>query len=128
MSRTNLDWLLVLLYSEYSESYWSAGWMDTVKNHRGPFSRWLGAAHQRSFEDYELADLPILREVWEETIEALGELQASDSIDRCDSCGKPTEKKDLSMLMGQSIFYCPPCYRDFEKLYREIALGETEEA
>ena len=49
----------------------------------------------------------------------------SNSMDRCDSCGKPTPEPELVSLMGQAIFYCLQCYRDFEKTYREIALGET---
>ncbi len=54
-------------------------------------------------------------------------LDWAGSMDKCDSCGRLTLEEDLSSLMGQSIFYCPPCYRDFERLYREKAM-ETEEA
>ncbi len=62
------DWIIVMLYREFSEDVWRAGWYDSPEKSestRKSFMDWLESDHfprRMSLTDYERAAMPALRE------------------------------------------------------------------
>ena len=56
------DWVLACLYSEFSESFYAAGWCSSGDQGLAAFARWVKEQSERGLTDYESKDLPRLRE------------------------------------------------------------------
>ena len=67
------DGVRVVLYSWFSNEEYAASWMMDPAGRRNHFLEWLSREHPggvgyprgscRQFEDYQLEDLPVLREI-----------------------------------------------------------------